>query len=134
MKRNPHYQLVILLLGLLFISCTKIPTSDENRLRQTAAETPVHPSFSQVGSTISVKNRTAVLTFDYRSRVSYTEVKDFYTKELNAKGWSGPEEGTYGGGAVGITFRKGEYSVSVYYHEEEGHDWDYAVVYSWGIL
>jgi hypothetical protein len=131
-------QMVTLIVLLLNLSCaSRLHNSGDRKnpdaLRQIATETPVPLSFSQMSSTNNFKSTGATLSFYYRSAENYEEVKKFYTKELTVRGWSGPEEDTYGGGTQGIRFRKGEYSIAVFYDDVATQGWDYAITYGWRI-
>jgi hypothetical protein len=124
--------LSLLLSGLLFAGCM---SSEEKKtletLQQLAAETPVYPGFSQIGSTDVIKNGRGTLALFYQSPANYSEVRAFYIKELTTRGWRVDEERTYGGNTVGITFRKGEYSIVVNYSSPRDQNWDYALNYRW---
>ncbi|MDQ3819418.1 MAG: hypothetical protein M3362_17310 [Acidobacteriota bacterium] len=128
--------LAVLLFGLSLISCT----SPEERktlekLHQIAAETPVYLGFKEIGSHEGANSLNAVLSFYYRSTASYEEVKVFYTKELTAKGWTGPRGEPTGDGTIGINFRRDEYAIAIYYDRSavQDDDWNYAISYSWRI-
>jgi hypothetical protein len=130
---HKQVMVVMLLLSLLAAGC--ILSTDDKKvletLRQIAAKTSVYPSFSQIDSRYNAKSTSAVVSFYYRSAENYREVKNFYTKELTAKGWGTAEEDTYGGGTQGITFKKGEYTIDVFYDSAASQGWEYAISYSW---
>jgi hypothetical protein len=124
--------LSLLISSLLFAGCMDSEGEKTlNTLRQLAAQTPVYSGFSQISSTHVIKNGRGTLALFYQSPASYSEVRAFYIKELTAKGWRVDEERTYGGNTVGITFRKGEYSIVVYHSSPRDQSWDYAVDYRW---
>ena len=133
MPHSMHHKLIVLLCGLFLVGCM---SSEEKKTLETlqhlAAETPMYPGFSQVGSTHVIKNGRGTLALFYQSPASYgREVKGFYIKELTARGWGVDEERTYGGNTLGITFLKGEYSIVVNYSSPRDQNWDYAINYSW---
>jgi hypothetical protein len=124
--------LSLLISSILFAGCmTPEGKKTLTTLEQIAAETPVYPAFSQISSTHVIKKDGGTLALFYQSPASYSEVRAFYIKELTAKGWRVDEERTYGGNTVGITFRKGEYSIVVEYSSPRDQDWDYALSYRW---
>jgi hypothetical protein len=92
----------------------------------------VYPGFSQINSNHVIKNGRGTLAFYYQSSANYDEVRVFYVKELTVKGWSKFEEDTYGSDQEGLSFRKGEYIISVY-HDPTPSDsgWDFSIDYSW---
>jgi hypothetical protein len=103
-------------------------------LHQIAAETPVYPDFKEFNSNSVIKEKHGSLSFYYDTpaySAGFGTVKEFYREALLSKGWRLVEEGTYGGNTVGVTFRKGEYSISLYYSEGGTEGWDYAISYGW---
>jgi hypothetical protein len=139
MNRSHHlsrkFILISLLMSLLLTACVLEPAAQKKleTLQQIAAQTPVHPSFTEIGSNQSGKSISAVLSFYYQSSASYEEIKGFYTRTLNAKNWGMPKEDTWGGGVQGITFRKGEYSISIFYDSSAAQEWNYAISYGWNM-
>ena len=134
MKRGSRYKLIVLLFGLSLIGCGMTPEEKKTleTLHQIAAETPVYPTFKQVNSNSVVKSQMATLDYYYQAPAfSYGEVKSFYIKELTARGWNKVKEETYGGNTEGITFRKGEYAITVFRSSPRDQDWDYALSYTW---
>jgi hypothetical protein len=125
--------LALLLSSLLIIGCM---TTEEKKtletLQQIATETPVYPKLSLIGSTNVVKRSHGSLSLFYQSPASYNlEVREYYIKELSARGWSKFEEDTYGANTEGMKFRKGEYTISVFHSSPRDQDWDYSIAYSW---
>ena len=136
MRHDLRYKVIVLLFGLTIIGC--MGSEDKQRLEklhQIAAETPVYPGFKEIGSHDGAHSANAVLSFYYRSTASYDEVKKFYTNDLPPKGWDGPQDRVNADGTVEIEFRKGEYSVSIFYDESatDATDWNYAISYGWRI-
>jgi hypothetical protein len=139
MKRDSRRTFIVLIFALLFMGCLspeekKARDKKLEQMRQmAAAEIPVHPSFSQIDSTFSgVRNERWCLHFFYQSPASYDyKIRDFYLKELAARGWTKFEERTAGGNTEVMSFRKGEYSIHVNNSNPKDQDWDYAIDYCW---
>ncbi len=128
---------LLLLTPMLLLALIKNP-DDWKRvqtLHQIAADTPLYPGFKEIGSHEGANSQNAGISYYYRSTASYEEVKVFYTKELTAKGWSGPRGEPTGDSTIGINFRKGEYSIHIYYDGSavRDDDWNYSIAYSWGM-
>lgn len=132
MKLAAQHVLIILTFGLLF-SCGVTPEAQKIlvKLQKIANEIPVHPSFTQLRTSHVIKTTNGVFSIKYHSSASYRDdVRDFYIKELTARGWSKFEEDSYGSDQEGMNFRKGEYEIGVFY-DPTPNDWDYSIAYSW---
>jgi hypothetical protein len=103
-----------------------------NELRRIAAETPVHSAFAQIDSNSISKRDMATLSIFYQSAASFNhEVRDFYIKELTARGWRMVEEIAYSAETEGVQFRKGAYLITVSHTSPRRQGWDYSVSYTW---
>jgi hypothetical protein len=129
---------LLLLAPMLMFALIKNP-DDQKRLRtlrQIAAETPLYPDFKQFNIAEGAKSTSANVTIWYRVpaySTGFDQVKNFYLKELPAKGWSSPEDQRFNrvlnGEARELSFHKGEYRVSIYW--EDSSPTDYGISYSW---
>jgi hypothetical protein len=103
-------------------------------LGQLAANTPKFPDFEQVNYADIIKSDGAIVTYFYRSSASYEEVKNFYSKELTSRGWSGPHEESVAHWLTRIgsqiSFRKAQYKINIVY-DNTGSKWRFAVDYVW---
>ncbi len=131
--------LALLLLTPMLLSVLIKNPDDEKRLqilRQIAAETPIYPDFKQINSSEGAKSTSAIVTLWYQVpaySTSFYQVKDFYTKELLARGWNSPENFELNrildGEVREVSFHKGEYRISVYWEESSPNK--YGISYSW---
>jgi hypothetical protein len=123
---------------LAMMSCTlggedtkKLP-----ELQRIAAETPVFPGCSEMGSRHMGKRENAGLTYFYSSSANYEEVKKFYISALVPKGWSYPTEQSVpkwfiDDGSKALTFRKGEYTIEVEYDAAKEARVPFSVDFGW---
>jgi len=88
------------------------------QLRQMVAETPLLPGLRKHQTSEYSQNGKAIVVISYYSKASYEEVRDFYSKELVAKGWgtpveeAGPDFG-FDSGTRALTFRNGEFLIVI---------------------
>ncbi len=101
------------------------------QLRQMAAETPLLPGFQKRRTSENSKRGRAMLTLTYTSPAKYEEVRDFYSKELVAKGWGPPVEKShsfvFGPETKSITFQSGEFLITI----GEGESSEFTFIYRW---
>jgi hypothetical protein len=98
-------------------------------LQALAQEIPKFPDFKQVRYADISKQGIAVVSYYYKSAAAFKSVKEFYTKELSARGWI-PEkqEGWWSDSSSPITFRKGNYKTVVTW--DDILVWQYTVDFS----
>ncbi len=130
------------LILICFIDNPDDPYSPEvrhlNALRQIAAETPVHPAFAKLATTEMAKNTGSLIVTGYRVSgyaATYSEVKDFYIRELTARGWKfigeDKEKVLIGGEHRSLKFRKDEYQIDIYYDDKEPLEYHVDYVWDW---
>lgn len=129
---------LLLLTPFILIVIIKNP-DDEKRLqtlRQIAAETPLYPNFKQINSSEGAKSTSAIVTVWYQVptySTSFDQVKEFYVKELSAKGWGSPQEDNInrvlGGEERELSFQKGEYRIYISWQSSSPNE--YSIDYSW---
>lgn len=102
-------------------------------IQQLVKDTPVFPDFKEVDThSISKDDRAGVYKY-YHSNASYDEVKDFYLKTLGVRGWEPGSEETRMSGNKLLSFRKGEFLITIEYTDDnEFQNWhDYSISYDW---
>jgi hypothetical protein len=116
--RRNNSQLAVILLCIICSGC-ETPT-DRKRLevlRQMAAETPPPIGFVELSRGDLAKSTGAIVSISYRSSLPFDEVKAFYVKALEGKGWGAPEDKVQrywtGPNRRDLTFHKGEYSIKI---------------------
>lgn len=102
------------------------------QLRQMVAETPLLPGLRKHQTSEYSKNGKAMVVVSYYSKASYEEVRDFYSKELVAKGWGTPVETTgslfgFGSDTNSLTFKSGEFLVVIGEEKSAG----FIFIYRW---
>ncbi len=128
---------------LILLIFTAGCTDEESRrqvevLRQLATDTPLFPGFVQIGSgTDWNKPNHAGVVRCYSVRANDEEVKTFYTRYFQSKGWSLDEKQELGGfhyqGSYILTFRKGQYAFKFGYENIDNPSGvcNYTLSYHW---
>lgn len=106
---------------VLAVALTKEDSESQKKmgqLRQMVAETPLLPGLRKHQTSEYSTNGKAIVIISYTSKASYEEVRDFYSKELVAKGWGTPVEDSgalfgFGSDTKSLTFRSGEFLIVI---------------------
>jgi hypothetical protein len=99
-------------------------------LQALAQEIPAFPDFKQVHYEDISKSGAAVVTYYYQSAAAFENVKEFYTKELSARGWTAEkQEGLWVDSSSPSTFRKGNYKIVL--TRDDILMWQYTIDFSW---
>jgi hypothetical protein len=138
--RKTNFRAAASLFALLLTSCFS-PTAGEkaklNELQQVFSEIPVYKDFNQLRETNHIiKGNIAVLTAYYHSTAPYYEVKAFYSAKLAERGWIFSKEENLDGwfkhdGSRQLTFKRGEYKISVQYEGAGKSSYDYGISVVW---
>jgi hypothetical protein len=133
MRHNSSHLLIVVLASLLFAGCLTNPDESKklDELHRIASEIPVHPSFKQIDSNYMMKSTVVDYGLFYQSAADYDDVKNFYVKELNARGWNSLHEVALDGENKELTFGKGEYGIAIEYDSAARQQWNYATTYFW---
>jgi hypothetical protein len=91
-------------------------------LRELARDTPVYPGFEKTGESLTVKRRLVRYFVFYRSNKTFSEIEDFYHRELTARSWRSDE-------IYLNTYRKGDCVIVVEKDERSENNFD--VVFKW---
>jgi hypothetical protein len=112
-QRTTLALLLVCLVG--FTSCsTAAQRAKLEELQSLAAEIPKFPDFKQSRYSDLYKPARAVVTYHYESVSKPEQVRDFYVKELPARGWALEKaEGWFAEADNPLTFRKANYKIVV---------------------
>lgn len=130
--------LLCLSLALLLGGCDIFTEGSSSRLKALQVivdEVPVHPGFEYIDSTTISKTTGATISRYYHSSAAFDDVERFYADALQGKGWSVPEEKhfqrLFDGESRQLTFRKGDYSISIDHETDTSYGWDYSLAFNW---
>jgi len=129
MQRSGLVLLVVALLGLQ--SCrTAEQRARIAELQALSQELPKFPDFQQVRYEDISKPGIATVTYYYKSPTGFASVKEFYRKELAARGWTEEkQEGWFVDSDSPATFRKGNYKIIL--TRDDILVWQYTIDFSW---
>jgi hypothetical protein len=124
----------LVLLAVAFIGLQSCQTAEQRarlaELQALAQELPKFPDFKQVHYDDISKPGMATVTYYYKSSTGFASVKEFYTKELSARGWTEEKrEGWWVYSEDPATFRKGKYKIVL--TGEDILPWQYTIDFSW---
>jgi len=128
----PRAGLVLLVAAFVgFQSCrTEGQRARIAELQTLAQELPKFPNFKQVHYADISKSGIAVVSYYYKSAAAFERVKEFYRKELSARGWTEEkQEGWWIDSSSPITFRKGNYKIVL--TRDDILVWQYTIDFSW---
>jgi hypothetical protein len=124
----------LVLLAVAFIGLQSCRTAEQRariaELQSLAQELPKFPDFKEVRTADISKSGIAVVTYYYKSPSAYDSVKEFYRKELAARGWTEEkQEGWWADSNSPTTFRKGNYKIVL--TRDDILMWQYTIDFSW---
>lgn len=124
----------LLLLVVALIGSQSCRTADQRariaELQALAQELPKFPDFKQVRYEDISKPGIAIVTYYYKSPTGYASVKEFYRKELSARGWTEEkQEGWFVDSDSPATFQKGNYKIIL--TRDDILVWQYTIDFSW---
>ena len=124
----------LVLLVVAFIGLQSCRTAEQRakiaELQAFERELPKFPDFKQVRYDDISKPGIATVTYYYKSTAGFESVKEFYKKELLARGWTEEKrEGWFVYSDNPATFRKGKYDIVL--TGEDILPWQYTLDFSW---
>src|SRR5215213_3787230 len=124
----------LVLLVVAFVSFQSCRTEDQRariaELQALAQKLPNFPDFKQVRYSDISKPGIATVSYYYKSPTGFASVKEFYRKELSARGWTEEkQEGRWIDSDSPATFRKGNYDIIV--TRDDILIWQYTIDFSW---
>lgn len=124
----------LVLLLVAFIGLQSCRTAEQRariaELQGLEQELPKFPDFKQVRYEDISRSGLAVVTYYYKSPSGFETVKEFYTKELLARGWTEEKrEGWWVTSDSPATFRKGKYKIVI--TDDDILGWQYTIDFSW---
>jgi hypothetical protein len=124
----------LVLLVVAFIGLQSCRTAEQRariaELQALEQELPKFPDFKQVRYEDISRSGLAVVTYYYKSPSGFETVKEFYTKELLARGWTEEKrEGWWVNSDSPATFRKGKYEIVL--TADDILVWQYTIDFSW---
>ena len=134
---------LLLIIGVevaAYLSKHNSPNRDDLKLKEVKElfqQISVYQGSEEVDTSLTSKERIAQAGALYRSNASYQELRDFYVKSLASLGWRLEEERVVKDwwsdlGGRELTFRDGEYYVSVQYAGEKAeYGWNYSISVGW---
>lgn len=130
----PIQRIGLLLLVVALIGSQSCRTADQRariaELQGLAQELPKFPDFKQVRYEDISKPGIAIVTYYYKSPTGYASVKEFYRKELSARGWTEEkQEGWFVDSDSPATFQKGNYKIIL--TRDDILVWQYTIDFSW---
>jgi hypothetical protein len=82
-----------------------------------------------------IRNVGSIHPLSYHSSAAFDDVGDFYTEALPGKGRSVPEEKHFqrlsDDESGQLTFRKGDYSISIEHETGKSYGWGYPGSFNW---
>ena len=130
----PIQRIGLLLLVVALIGSQSCRTADQRariaELQGLAQELPKFPDFKQVRYEDISKPGIAIVTYYYKSPTGYASVKEFYRKQLSARGWTEEkQEGWFVDSDSPATFQKGNYKIIL--TRDDILVWQYTIDFSW---